>query len=116
MTDIIVPVSFFAMVLGIVYILVRKKERMALIARGANPSLFESKKNVPSSLKWGLLFVGIGIGILLGRLFATVTCMGEEASYFSMICLFGGLSLVTYYIIAARIEKNNKPDHPDKPE
>jgi hypothetical protein len=106
---IFVPIAFFAMIFGIVYIVVRKKERMLLIQRGADASAFESKKNEIATLKWGLLFLGIGIGILLGRIFAAYTCLGEEASYFSMICLFGGLSLVVYHFIARMMEKQNLP-------
>ena len=106
---ILVPIAFFTMVFGIVYIVVRKRERMLLIQRGADASAFESKRNETATLKWGLLFLGIGIGILLGRVFAAYTCLGEEASYFSMICLFGGLSLVIYHFLTRKMEKQNLP-------
>ena len=106
---ILVPIAFFTMVFGIVYIVVRKRERMLLIQRGADASAFESKRNETATLKWGLLFLGIGIGILLGRVFAAYTCLGEEASYFSMICLFGGLSLVIYHFIARKMAKQDLP-------
>jgi hypothetical protein len=52
-----------------------------------------------------LLFVGIGTGILLGKIFAAYSCLGEEASMFSMICLLGGLSLVIYHFIERSIRK-----------
>jgi len=97
------------MVFGIVYIVIRKKERMLLIQRGADASVFESKRNETANLKWGLLSLGVGVGILLGRVFASYTCLGEEASYFSLICLFGGLSLVIYHFVARQIEKNQSP-------
>jgi hypothetical protein len=105
--EILIPLSFFALVFAIIYILVRKKERLALIAKGADATLFESKMKTPSSLKWGLLFVGIGTGILLGKLFAAYTCLGEEASFFSMICLCGGLSLMIYHFIEQNLEKKS---------
>lgn len=106
--EFLIPIAFFAMVFGIVFILVRRKERLSLIEKGADASLFKPKSLVPAELKWGMLFVGIGIGIILGRVFAAYTNLGEEASYFSMICLFGGLSLVIYHFLAMGIEKKNK--------
>ncbi len=93
------------MIYGIIYIVVRRKERLALIEKGADASLFQTKKKVSSDLKWGMLLLGIGVGILLGRIFAAYSNLGEEASYFSMISLFGGLSLVIYHFLARSMEK-----------
>ncbi len=109
MESYLVPIAFFAMVFGIVYLAIRRKERALLIQKGLDASAFETKKNGISNLKWGLLFLGIGVGILLGRVFAANTCLGEEASYFSMICLSGGLSLVIYHIIARNMDKKDLP-------
>jgi hypothetical protein len=108
-TGVLVPVSFFAMVYGIVYIAIRRKERMALIQKGADASLFEPKNQAPTELKWGMLLVGIGLGILLGRILASFSCLGEEASYFSMVCLLGGLSLVIYHFMEKRMVEKNLP-------
>jgi hypothetical protein len=106
-TEFLIPLAFFSMVFGIVYLFVRKKERLALIAKGANASIFESS-NQPSSLKWGLLFVGIGTGILLGKVLAVYTTLEEEPAYFSMICLFGGIGLIVYHLIANKFEETAK--------
>jgi hypothetical protein len=108
--EILVPMSMFAMIFGIVYIAIRKKERMALIEKGIDASLFTIGKRVSADLKWRMLFVGIGVGILLGKIFASYTLLGEEASMFSMICLFGGLSLMIYHFIERSIEKKNEPN------
>jgi len=105
-TEFLIPMSLFAMIFGIVYIIVRRKERLTMIEKGADPSLFERGKS-PASLKWGMLFVGIGVGILLGKIFAAYSCLGEEASMFSMICLFGGLSLVIYHFVERSMEKKD---------
>ena len=102
--DFLIPIAFFAMVYGIVFLIVRKKERVALIAKGADASIFGSPKNQPSSLKWGLLLVGIGTGILLGKVLAVYTSMNEEPAFFSMICLFGGIGLIVYHLIANKFE------------
>ena len=105
-TEILIPISFFALVYGIVYLLVRRKERMALIEKGVSAELLESSNKTPSSLKWGMLFVGVGLGLLIGRILGELTCLGEEEAVFSMILLLGGFSLILYHIIASRMEKN----------
>jgi len=102
-TEFLIPISFFAMVYGIVYLIVRRKERVALIEKGADATIFESSKQ-PSSLKWGLLLVGIGTGILLGKVLAVYTTLQEEPAFFSMICLFGGIGLIVYHLIAHKFE------------
>ena len=111
--EILIPISMFAMILGIVYLAMRKKERMALIAKGLPADLLETKKSgSKSSLKWGMVFLGVGLGILLGRILAEYTSLGEEESFFSMIFLFGGLSLLLYYFIEKNLEKKNP--HPEE--
>jgi hypothetical protein len=107
--EFLVPISFFAMVFGIVYIAIKRKERRQLIEKGIDASVLEPKRNVPSSLKWGMVLVGIGIGILLGKIISANTTMGEEGSTFSMMCLFGGLALVIYYFMERKIEKKDPP-------
>jgi len=107
-TEFLIPIAFFAMVYGIVYLLVRRKERVALIEKGADASIFETSKQ-PSSLKWGLLLVGIGTGILLGKVLAVYTTLEEEAAFFSMICLFGGIGLIVYHLVANKFERPAQP-------
>jgi ABC-type Fe3+-siderophore transport system permease subunit len=104
-SQIIISLSFFAMIFGIVFLFIRTKERQALIEKGVNASIFDSKKSEISSLKWGLLLVGIGVGILFGKLLAVITALNEEPAFFSMICLFGGIGLIIFHQIARRLEK-----------
>ncbi len=104
--EFLIPIALFAMIFGIVYLFVRRKERLTLIEKGMDASIFETHKNGLSSLKWGLLFVGIGIGILLGRTLVTYFYIDEPAAYFAMICLFGGIALILYYILSVRLNKN----------
>ncbi len=106
--EVLIPISVFAMVLGIVYLVVRKKERMALIEKGLTADVLDSHKRAPSSLKWGLVFLGVGIGILVGRILAEYTTLGEEESFFSMVFLFGGLSLLVFYFIEKSMEKKGQ--------
>ncbi|MDF1546298.1 MAG: hypothetical protein P1P88_00660 [Bacteroidales bacterium] len=101
MEEIMIPLSFFAAVVLIVYIFLstRNKERMALIDKGADAKLFNTGKNYFSALKIGMFFAGIGIGILVGNIIAVSTTLEEEVAYFSMIFLFGGASLIAYHLL-----------------
>jgi hypothetical protein len=82
---------------------------MALIEKGADASLFATKrKNTTNlTLKFGMLAVGIGTGILMGSLLSNYTTLDEEVAFPSMIFLFGGLFLVGN----ALLEKKNKSDN-----
>lgn len=111
MEAVLVPLVVFASIFGIVYIVVtaRNKERMALIERGADPTLFESVKRNRSHhlLKWGLFLLGIGLGIVVANIMVTNAIMNEEAAYPSMIFVFGGLALVGAHLFVRKAEKQN---------
>ena len=109
-TEFLIPIALFALIYGVVYLFVRRRERLALIEKGIDASIFSKGSTNTESLKWGILFVGIGVGILLGKLFAAYSCLGEEASMFSMICLCGGLSLVIYHFLEKSIAKKENPE------
>ena len=108
MEAILVPLIVFSSIFGMVYVFLntRNKERLALIEKGADASLFASKKNYKSNLtlKFGMLAVGIGVGILVASIMETYTVLDEEIAYPSMIFLFGGLFLIAN----AMIEKKDK--------
>ena len=108
MEEILIVLIIFLSLFGIFYVFIstRNKERMALIEKGADVSLFATKKKnfANLTLKFGMLAVGVGIGLLIGSLLDEYTNLVEPVAYFSMIFLFGGISLV----INAMIEKKDK--------
>lgn len=105
----LVPLSFFALVFGIVYM--RNKENMALIERGINPRTGDPRPKHFVNLKWGLLLAGAGLGLLFAFFIDqntahwVMTAAGKEykgdnpAVYFSLIALGGGLGLIISYFI-----------------
>lgn len=109
METLIAFIAFFATVFGIMYVYynTRNKERMALIEKGADASLFntgiEGKRSFSwgkFSLKTGMLFIGIGLGIIAGAILESAEVFPDAvAGYFSMIFVFGGLALVLFYLI-----------------
>lgn len=105
----IVPVfflSFFGMIFGIVY--TRNKENMAMIDRGLNPRQNNRKlRRAFWPLRFGLLFSGVGLGILVAFLIDQLLLNHRGLSadgdvydkqfpqiYFAMITLCGGIGLV----------------------
>lgn len=107
--EILIPIAFFGTIVLIVYLILRRKERAVLIEKGISATIFETRKNVPQALKWGMLLIGIGLGILIGRLLSLFTAMGEEEAFFSMVFLCGGISLVLFHFIARNLEKKDPP-------
>jgi hypothetical protein len=103
---ILVPLGGMAMIFGIVYLY--KKENLAMIERGMNPKIYRPAPY--TNLKYGLLLVGSGIGLLLAYLIdiASTAIDGEENAsiYFALIAIFGGLGLILSY----RIEKKEVLD------
>lgn len=75
------------------------QERMAMIDKGVSPELFRNKtRSTSGTLRFSLLLIGVGIGVLFGYALDRSFRM-EEVAYFSMLFLFGGLGLGTAYVI-----------------
>ena len=105
---ILVPLGFFAMVFGIIYLWVtsRNRERMALIERGADPEfLMDKKRHAGGTMKVGMFFLGIGFGVVMGYLFSASGWMEEGAAYPGMIFIFGGGALIVANVWQLRQDK-----------
>src|SRR5258706_16013712 len=93
---ILISLGAFAMIFGIAYL--GNRERMAMIEKGMNPK--NIRRSTPRYLKWGLLLIGSGLGLLLAFLIDTLMIPREVepvAVYFSLIAIGGGLGLVASY-------------------
>jgi hypothetical protein len=108
--EFLIPITIFGGIFGLIYYSMKKKERRMFIERGLDLSLLESKRTAsPSSLKWGMVLIGVGLGIIIGKILVAYTTFNEESAYFSMICLFGGLALVIFHFSEKDREKKNLP-------
>ncbi len=106
LTPILVLIIIFGFIYAIVNLGVRRKERMTMLEKGTDPSvLYDSKPGIVG-IRYGLLLIGVAIGILLGNIIEATTCLEAEVSYFSMIFLFGGIALVTSYFLEKYHSKN----------
>lgn len=110
MVEILVPISLFIcttlLVFGIRYM--SNKEKMAMIERGIAPGDFKPQPSAPKpfiSLKFGLLLVGFGLGLLIALFMVRATGMDDDeavAVYFGCLGICGGLGLILSYVM----EKN----------
>jgi len=56
------------------------------------------ERHIPSSLKWGMILIAVGLAIFIGRLIPYYYYQ-EEITIGAMF-VFGGLALVIFYFIA----------------
>lgn len=108
--EVLIPMVFFLTVGGIwgLLALTRHKERMTMIDKGLKgediKSMYERgtlRMNPLSSLKWGIVFMGIGVAILVG-MFLREHFYVDESVYPGLIALCGGLGLTMFYFIASK--------------
>jgi hypothetical protein len=98
-----IMIPIVAVIGGIVMIIYLRKyendERMAMIEKGVDPSVFTRKaRNTSGALRASLLLIGAGLGLLLGYALDRAFYM-DEVGYFSMLLIFGGAGLGLAYMI-----------------
>ena len=105
MEDIFAPLGFFLTLFAILYVYwsTRTKERLALIEKNADAGIFKSTPSKYALLWWGVFFIGAAIGVIAGYGLSLV--INEVVAYFSMIFLFGGIGLITAYVITKKLSQ-----------
>lgn len=96
-------IAIISIVVMIIYLRkYQNEERMAMIDRGVDPSVFVSKtRDASGALRASLLLMGAGIGLLLGYVLDRNYYM-DEVGYASMLLICGGAGLGAAYIIEER--------------
>lgn len=103
---IVAIVGFFSSIIITAYLFftTRHKERMALLEYDKTATVFQSMQVQRSgALKYGLVLVLGGLGLLMGSLLETWG-MDDEVAFFSMIFVGAGAGLLIYYRLS---EKDN---------
>ncbi len=105
MEGIFVPIGFFLAIFAILYVYwtTRTKERLALIDKGADASIFKTESSKFALLKWGIFLIGLAIGVITG--FALAKAVNEVVAFFTMIFFFGGVALIVAHFITNALEK-----------
>lgn len=107
-TDLIIPLGFFAMAFGIVYVSVNAHHRskMAMIDAGMDPRDEDERKerDPMRSLKNAILFIMVPIGILVGRVAGPTFNLEATTGAIVFAFLFGGIGYGIFYLIQIRKE------------
>ncbi|MFD0994071.1 DUF6249 domain-containing protein [Tenacibaculum geojense] len=111
----IVFMFLFAIIFGIFYLFftTRNKERLALIEKGADATIFFSKKeNRKAAPFWkvlilniALLLIGIGSGILLASILSTYTEIDNDSLYPALMFLMAGIGLFVGFTLTKKLDE-----------
>ncbi|MGI9544100.1 MAG: DUF6249 domain-containing protein [Cyclobacteriaceae bacterium] len=103
MEPVLVFISLFLVIFAICYLhySTRHKERLALIEKGQDISIFYAKKPSDAPPIWkililniALLLTGIGLGIFLATFLVDIVGMHDDSTYPGSIFLVSGLLLL----------------------
>jgi hypothetical protein len=111
--------GLFVMIFGIRYL--KGKENMAMIEKGIDPKLNQRRPAPFVTLKWGLLLVGAGIGLMVAFILGEYVLNQQDKwgnrldegritfLYFALIAIGGGLGLISSYKVEKKeiLDKNN---------
>lgn len=108
---IVVPIVFGA-IFGVFYLFfsTRNKERLALIEKGADASIFMTKRQDTAPiwkvfiLNLAVLLMGIGAGILLALMIQNILGINDGALYPGVIFLTAGTGLLVGFKMTRDLE------------
>ncbi|GGG53937.1 DUF6249 domain-containing protein [Bizionia arctica] len=109
---IIIPIIFGA-IFGVFYLFfsTRNKERLALIEKGADASIFMKGRQSTAPiwkvfiLNLALILMGIGIGIFIASLLDNYTSLDNDAVYPSIIFFMAGAGLFVGFKMTKDLDK-----------
>ncbi|SDR69820.1 DUF6249 domain-containing protein [Christiangramia echinicola] len=113
-SEVIVLPIIFGTIFGIFYLYIsaRNRERLALIDKGADASIFYSKKKHVTPiwkvivLNLALLLAGIGIGIFIANLLVMNMGVDDEVAYPGTIFLLAGLGLFAGFFATKKLNED----------
>lgn len=90
--------SFMALFIFYRAIKLKNQEKLALIEKGMDPTLADSKpKSQQSNLKTGLMLIGIALGVLCGYILNLTLDIPNFVAYSTMILIICGILLVYFH-------------------
>ncbi len=111
--EVIIPIVMFGVVFGIFYLFItaRNRERLALIEKGAEASIFYNRGNRVTPI-WkvivinlAFLLMGIGLGTLLAEGLSSGLGMDDDVAFPGVIFFMAGLGLFTGFYVTKKLTK-----------
>ena len=108
-----IVIAFLAVIFGVFYLYfsTRNKERMALIEKGADASIFARGKQHAAPfwkvfiLNLALLLIGIGVGAFLASIIDHYTALDDDAIYPGIIFTCAGLGLFIGFTMTKKLDE-----------
>lgn len=112
--EVFIFITMFAVPFGIAYLYftTRNKERLALIEKGVDATLFDhGRKDAPPIwkvliLNLALLLMGIGAGVMTGGLLSSGLGMDEDIAMPGSIFLLAGTGLLVGFFLTRKMDKS----------
>ncbi|MCK5847087.1 MAG: hypothetical protein KAG84_06595 [Bacteroidales bacterium] len=114
MEDVFIVLTIFGSIFGVFYLHynTRNRERMALIEKGADASIFFTKREKTLTPIWkilvlnlALLLMGVGIGVVIGSVIGKYSILEMDTSMPGSIFFFAGTGLLIGYFISRNFDK-----------
>ncbi|WP_456442009.1 DUF6249 domain-containing protein [Psychroserpens sp.] len=111
--EVIIIGIVFGSVFGVFYLYfsTRNKERLALIEKGVDASIFMKGRQQTAPiwkvliLNFALLLMGIGVGVFIASLLDSLTTLNEDAVYPATIFFMAGLGLFFGFNMTKNLDK-----------
>jgi uncharacterized protein DUF6249 len=113
--EFLIPIVMFISIFGMVYLFfsTRNRERLALIEKGVGAEIFKTGTKKGGRfyvLRFGMLFTGIAIGILIGYLLYQ-NGMEEDVAYPAMVFLFSGIFLIINFLTERKLNRSESDNN-----
>lgn len=111
--EVMILIVIFGAIFGVFYLFfsTRNKERLALIEKGVDASIFMTQRQEPAPiskvliLNLSLLLMGIGAGILIALVIQEGLGVSNDALYPGIIFLTAGIGLLTGFKMTQNLDK-----------
>lgn len=112
MAGLLIPIASFFAVVAIIKFISDNRIRRMLIEKGMVDEklkyLYREPDRSLSSIKWGMVLIGIGLALLIGQVFRYD--LSDEATI-GLMFLFAGLGFIIYYFMAkSKLSENGRVD------